>query len=459
MDNEQREHKAQAIMDFRYSIIAELLNPYLSRADRRELMREKANRQYEIPYSNRDRISVGCMQKWYQAFSCYGKEGLRPKQRSDTGICRVLSAEEASAFLEYLEQNPELTAKAAYRKLQDQGVIRSQISKSALSRLVVSAGLQRPVRMQSKEQRQQLKFAFRYPLECVQADFMHGCEVPDEKGKRKRTKLLVILDDATRRVVYSIFAHRESSLVFEYGLKHVLLSHGRMGKVFCDNGAPFVSSETARILSILGIPLIHSTVRYASGRGKVERIFRTIRDGFLRPLDTESLRSLADLNARFHTWLETEYHRRPHRGLRGKTPLETWLEHAHHIIHIDSTVDLDEIFKHEIRRRVYRDCTFTAEGVLYEVASVLKGRNIKVRFDPFQTQRTMEVVYENRSYGHARVVDTYANTRVKRTRRNDPDSGLSSSGQPGRPRQHPPASPTRAALSASTFNLKKGATP
>ena len=459
MDKEQREHKREAIMDFRYSIIAELLNPYLSRTDRRTLMREKANRKYEIPYSNRDHLSVECMQKWYEAFRRDGKEGLRPKQRSDTGVCRVLSAEEASLFLEYLEQNPELTAKAAYRKLQDQGVIHSEISRSSLSRLVVSAGLQRPTRMQSKEQRRQLKFAFRYPLECVQADFMYACEVPDEKGKRKRTKLLVILDDATRRVVYSIFSHREDSLIFEYGLKHVLLSHGRIGKIFCDNGAPFISSETARILSILGIPLIHSTVRYAAGRGKVERIFRTIRDGFLRPLDKESLRSPADLNARFHTWLETEYHRSPHRGLQGKTPLEAWLEHAHHIIHIDPTVDLDEVFKHEIRRRVYRDCTFTCDGVLYEVPSVLKGKNIRVRFDPFRTQRTMEVVYEKRSYGNARAVDTYANTRVKRARRNDPDSGLSSSGQPGRPPKHPPASPTRAALSASTLNLEKGATP
>ena len=337
-------------------------------------------------------------------------------------------------------------------------MISSEISKSALSRLVVSGGLQRRVRMQSKEQRQQLKFAFRYPLECVQADFMFACEVPDEKGKHRRTKLLVILDDATRRVVYGNFEHREDSLQFEYGLKHVLLSHGRIGKTFVDNGSPFISSETARILSILGIPLIHSTVRYAAGRGKVERFFRTVRDGFLRPLEVESLRSLADLNARFHTWLETEYHRSPHRGLRGKTPLEAWLEHAHHIIHTDPTVDIDEVFKHEIRRRVYRDCTFTVDGVLYEVPSVLKGRNIKVRFDPFQTQRSMEVIYENRSYGQARVVDTYANTRIKRTRRNDPDSGLSSSGQPGRPHKHPPASPTRAALSASTLNLKKGDT-
>ena len=276
MNKEQEEQKGQAIMDFRYSIIAELLNPYLSRTQRRALMREKANRQYQIPYSNRTRITVECIKKWYAAFQRFGKEGLRPKQRLDKGICRALSAEETAAFLEYLEHNPELTAKAAYRKLRDGGVIHTEISKSALSRLVLSAGLQREQRMHSKEQRQQLKFAFKYPLECVQADLMYAFEVPDEKGKRKRTILLAILDDATRRVVYSIFAFREGSLAFEYGLRHVLLSHGRIGKIFVDNGSAFVASETVRILSILGIPLIHSRVGYAASRGKV--VMRTRRD-------------------------------------------------------------------------------------------------------------------------------------------------------------------------------------
>ena len=122
-------------------------------------------------------------------------------------------------------------------------------------------------------------------------------------------------------------------------------------------------------------------------------------------------------------------------------------------------MDLDEIFKHEIHRRVYSDCTFTLDGVLYEVPVVLKGKNIKVRFNPFQTQRKLELMYENRSYGEARVVDTYANTRVKRTQNNDPDSGLSPSQQAGRRPKHPLASPTRAALSASTLDLGKGATP
>jgi transposase len=322
MDKEQEQNRAQQIMDFRYSIIAELLNPYLNRAERRALMRQKAGHRYEIPFSERTGLSTDCIRKWYAAFQRFGKEGLRPKTRSDKGQCRALAAEESSALLEYLEHNPQLTAKAAYRKLKEQGAVRTELSKSALSRLVVAAGLKREERLRDKEGRQQLKFAFKYPLECVQADMMHSFDVPDERGKRKRAILMVILDDATRRVVYGAFSFRESSLEFEYGLHHVLLAHGRIGKIFVDNGSAFVSGETLRILSILGIPLIHSRVGYAASRGKVERHFRTVRDQFLRPLDKDSVRSLADLNARFHTWLESEYHRSPHRGLGGQSPLE-----------------------------------------------------------------------------------------------------------------------------------------
>ncbi len=77
MTKEQQEQKAQAVVDFRYSIIAELLNPYLSRTERRALMREKANRQYEVPYSNRTRLTVECIKKWYAAFGRFGKDGLQ----------------------------------------------------------------------------------------------------------------------------------------------------------------------------------------------------------------------------------------------------------------------------------------------------------------------------------------------------------------------------------------------
>ncbi len=162
MNQDQEEKKSQQITDFRYSIIAELLNPYLTRAERRRLMHEKAGRRYEIPYSGRTRLGYDCIRKWYAAFQRFGKEGLRPKTRSDRGVCRALSAEESAALLEYLEGNPELTAKAAYRKLREQGTVRTELSKSALSRLVVAAGLRREDRLREKDQRQQL--TVRLPL-------------------------------------------------------------------------------------------------------------------------------------------------------------------------------------------------------------------------------------------------------------------------------------------------------
>ena len=83
MSKEQEDKKAEEIMDFRYSIIAELLNPYLVRVERRNLMCEKAARRYEIPYSNRTRLSYECIKKWYTTFQRFGKEGLRPNARSD----------------------------------------------------------------------------------------------------------------------------------------------------------------------------------------------------------------------------------------------------------------------------------------------------------------------------------------------------------------------------------------
>ena len=427
-----------------------MLNPYLYREERRKLIRQKAKREYDIPYLNKSRITEACIKKWYREFKEHGKEGLIPKTRSDIGTCRVLPPEEAACLLEYLEGNSDLTAQAVYQKLKDQGIITKELSKSSLSRLVVSAGLDRESRMQKKDGTKQLKFAFKYPLECIQADMMHACAVPDEKGKLRKAILLAMIDDATRRIVYADFSFRENSLEFEYGIKHILLSYGRIDRIYVDNGSPFVSSETRRILSILGMPLLHSRVGHCSGRGKIERFFRTTRDQFLRPLDKESIKSLADLNARYHTWLESVYHRSPHRGLGGNIPTDAWLENAHHIIQLDPTVNLDDIFMHEVKRLVYKDCSFTLDGLLYEVPAVLKRKKIKVRFDPFLPVRRLEIIYDKKSYGEARLVDTYANSRVKRNTSNK-NSIIAESRETVKKRFS--ISPTQAAFSASELDL------
>jgi len=49
----ERERKRLEIQEFRLSVIAELGNPYLEPGEINRLIREKANRSYNIPYSAR----------------------------------------------------------------------------------------------------------------------------------------------------------------------------------------------------------------------------------------------------------------------------------------------------------------------------------------------------------------------------------------------------------------------
>ena len=174
--------------------------------------------------------------------------------------------------------------------------------------------------------------------------------------------------------------------------------------------------QTKRILDALGLVISHSRVRKPAGRGKIERFFRTVRQQFLAPLDTDQLAGIADLDQRFHTWLESEYHRSPHRGLKGTTPLETWLAKCHLIVPVDAAVDLAEAFRHEAARKVHRDSTITLDGVLFELPSTLIGERVVLRYDPTlpPSNRRLFVHHGGRHVGEARLVDSYANARVRR---------------------------------------------
>ncbi|RKX80659.1 MAG: hypothetical protein DRP60_02650 [Spirochaetes bacterium] len=415
MREEENELRCKRICDFRHSVVAELGNPYLNRGQLTQMIKEKSEREYEIPYSKRTTLTGACIRRWLSLYRKYGKEGLNPKPRDDQGKSRIIKEDEQNAIMSHLESNPELTAVAAVRILQAKGIIKREISSSTLSRFIQSEGLTIKERRKSKETEKTLKFDFFSPLECVQSDVMYGPLIPDEKGKKRTALLMTFLDDATRRILYGRFSFSEKSILFEKGLKHILQSQGMIGRAYTDNGSTFISNQTRRILDILGITLSHTKPGRPQGKGKQERFFRTVRDQFLRPLDISSVKNLDDLNARFNTWLECEYHRSPHRGLQEYiTPLDAWIAKAHHIKPVAPGIDLDRIFLHFLTRKVYKDSTFTLGGTLFEAPAILSGKRINILFDPTVPIKRVLVSCGGKEYGEAREVDTYANTRVKR---------------------------------------------
>lgn len=415
MTESESELRKRRVSEFRHSVVAELGNPYLPRGELNRLIQAKAQREYVIPYSNRTTLTEGCIRRWLNLYRKYGKAGLIPQTREDQGKSRVIMDAEQSALIHLLETEPKLTAVAAVRILRERGVIQREISSSTLSRFIRSQGLTVSSRIAAKNKEKHLKFEFFSPLECLQVDVMYGPSIPDSNGKPRKALLMAFLDDATRRVVYARFSFSEKSLLFEDGIKHILQAQGLIGRVYTDNGSTFVSTQTQRILDIVGIPLSHSKPGRPQGRGKVERFFRTVRDQFTRPLDLRVIDNIEELNSRFHTWLECEYHRSPHRGLeKRQTPLDAWIAKAHHIRPINPSVDLDRAFRHLVSRRVYKDSTFTLHGTLYEVPPILSGKKIDIYYDPHPPIVQVAVTHAGKDYGMAHVVDSYANSKVKR---------------------------------------------
>ena len=116
------------------------------------------------------------------------------------------------------------------------------------------------------------------------------------------------------------------------------------------------------------------------------------------------------------TWLESEYHRSPHRGLKGVTPLETWLAKCHLIVALDPASTWQRRSATRPTRKVHRDSTVTLDGVLFELPSTLIGERVVLRYDPtFAAGQPPPVVHDRgRLVGKARLVDSYANSRVRR---------------------------------------------
>ena len=180
----------------------------------------------------------------------------------------------------------------------------------------------------------------------------------------------------------------------------------------------------------LGITLIHARPYQPAGKGKQERFFRTVRMRFLPTLGPSDLGSLDALNRRFWAWVEGEYHRAPHRGLDGTTPLDAWAMRAGDVRSAGPDLDLREMFLWEQKRKVHKDRTISLDGVVYEVGAALVGEMVTVRYDPAKKGAPVDIWHRNEKVETARVVDAYANCFVKR---NNDTGALDADSRPDAP--------------------------
>jgi putative transposase len=398
---------------FRYGIISDFVNlPPGSRGLYAQI-KKKAGRNYVIPGSRRTRVAEETIRSWLKKYRKDGFDALLPKERTDKGETRKLPLAVSDLLLETKEKEPELTVPLLIRKVRASGKVPDDVRmpRSTVYKLLARHGLTRKTKPANDHRR----FAYPNAGDLFMSDVMHGPAVRKGDGRKRKTYLIAFIDDATRVIPYAAFAHSENTTAFMEVLKQAVLRRGIPMRLFVDNGSAFRSHHLSLVCAKLGITLIHARPYHAAAKGKIERWFRTVRMQFLPMVSEKQMLNLKAINRALWTYIETEYHRSPHRSL-GETPLDRWAQVGEKVRYPEPGDDLDDLFLFESKRKVQKDRTVSLNGMVYEIDASLVGETVTLRYNPSDQGKEIKVCHNGRFIQKAKLVDIYANCFVKRDR-------------------------------------------
>ncbi len=399
---------------FRYSVLGPLIaQDRLARGELKRLIRELAERDYNIPGTNRCRIGEKTLEAWYYAWRRGGIEALAPKPRSDRGQSKLpLAIQEA--LLAAKRENPRRSIDQLIVLVEKRGLIaQGSAPRSSVHRLLQRHGLSRPIGGASEPQEYR-SFEAAYAGEIWYGDVMHGPRVV-VNGRLRKVYLVSLMDDASRLLAHSAFCTGEKALDIEGVLKQAVLKRGLPHKLVVDHGAAYRAQTLRGICARLGIHLIYCRPYAPAGKGKLERWHRTVRNQFLSELDLSGLQDLADLNARLWAWIDALYHRRVHRALHGHTPLQRYQQDLPRIRQLGQrAARLDELFYHRLSRTVRKDGTVAYGGKRFEVPYELSGQAVQLVVDPHTEQALWVEDAQGHSLGKVTLLDVLANNHRRR---------------------------------------------
>ncbi len=392
-----------------------VISPLLSQDDPRSLkarIEEQANKIWTLPNGRLRQFTADTIEDWYYDYRKGGIDALINPPRRDKGTYRVMSEELCTYIDRILREHPALKSSNIIR-LMDKNTMRLNgcPSDATIFRYI---GTVRPFHIRKTAQ-ERLAFEAPYAGNLYQTDIMYGPHLivrqPSGRNRKAPTYLLGIIDDYSRLICHAQFFLSQDLPVYLNVLETAIRKRGIPDKIYCDNGKVFLARQVKSLEAQIGCRIVHTRIRDAAAKGKIERFFGTVRAQFLQLAEVEKVTTLDDLNRRFFQWVE-EYNHRKHSSLNC-SPMKKWLESPRLPRLLPDTPVNDHIFLLETRRRVKKDGTFSLLGKRYEINYVYAGKKISVRYD--NRDRTRVHVYLDDNYiGLAVILDPGSNNNLPR---------------------------------------------
>ena len=404
------EKTRMAIALKRYSLISPVINGQVGSVA--EYAKEATRLPIEMPHYGLRSYAPKTINVWYSDYMKGGIDALKPSPRSDRGMSRVLTPEMCAGILRKLNEFPRAPATVIYDILIGEGAFLKKDVSMATVRRYISEN--RATVYEGTQKAQMLRFAKETVNQLWETDCMYGPYVGT--GKKMATYLLAYIDDASRIVPHGEFYISQGLESLRSSFRDAVLRRGLPDVLYTDNGSIYRSQSFGYLCANVGVTLLHHGVNLAHQKGKIERFFRTVRLRFLSVLKKEDLESVETLNAKFGEWLNNDYHKRPHDGLSGETPLGFFLKQSDKVRLVTDIAEFNRKLMISVKRTVKKDGTISFDNNLYETEIVFAGERLDVRYDPDAKTGIHELfLYRgDQPVGTARLVNFADNSKRRR---------------------------------------------
>jgi hypothetical protein len=232
-------------------------------------------------------------------------------------------------------------------------------------------------------------------------------------GTAQPVRIHALLDDASRYIVSIQALPTEQEQDMLTLMVSALRRHGVPDALYLDNGSTYRGDALRIGCERLGLTLLHARHYDAPARGKMERFWRTLRQGCL-----DFLGELG--NVRLWAFVDQHYHCATHGALFGKSPAQVYKDAPRTPDALTEQQPCQALTVRE-RRRVRRDSTLSVDGNDYELDGVfLTGKVVTIvrcLVDQGTDQAPRPYVEHEGKRLELHPVDPVLNAKRKRARR------------------------------------------
>lgn len=174
----------------------------------------------------------------------------------------------------------------------------------------------------------------------------------------------MFIDDASRKILCADFYFNDNALNMQSTFKAAITKFGKPKRLYVDNGGSYKNLQLELICASIGTVLINTKAYDPQAKGKVERTFRTIKDGWMYGLDWSKFKDLPSLQSSLNEFINM-FNNKVHSALK-TTPNERFFKDKEYIKPLPIEI-VKRHFMHTVTRRVRNDSIVKIETLAYEV--------------------------------------------------------------------------------------------